>query len=212
MHDRERIGVPGGQLGIAMLVVILMLLVLSVIGIGALTLTGLETRMSGFVRAGEAASVAAESCLGVSVSVIQASIANGTVPAALLGSANPAGPVPAGNDTAALNNEIIGALGFENYGDTVSSAPNVIVPNPASTLNNFVVKGDIDRLYAKSKAGSGMSQFGGYEGTGAGAVGGGVEILYRINCVSTNAATNAGSRITAVYSCLTTGSSCQRKI
>ena len=168
--------------------------------------------MAGFVRAGEAASVAAESCLGVSVSVIQASISNGTVPAALLGSANPAGPVPAGNDTAALNKEIIGMAGFENYSDDVATAPNVFVPNPASTLNNFVVQGDIDRLYAKAKAGSGMGQFGGYEGTGSGAAGGGIEILYRINCLAANPATNSRAHITAVYSCTTTGESCQRKI
>jgi hypothetical protein len=79
-------------------------------------------------------------------------------------------------------------------------------------INNFTVNGDIDRLYAKAKSGGSMQQFGGYEGTAGGAAGGGVEILYRIDCSATNSATGTRGRITAVYACTATGETCQRKI
>ncbi|HYM37385.1 MAG TPA: hypothetical protein VES96_03190 [Nitrospiraceae bacterium] len=197
----------------------LILIIMAVIGIGSITLTGLENRLAGFVRVGEAASAAAESCLAASVTVIQQGMANGTVgpigavPGLLDNAAKP-GPVPSGNKTT-LDNEILGAPGFVNFGDTLPATYpnfNIGVPTPNQTLNNFTVQGDIDRLYVQATQGSGMSQFGGYEGTGGGAAGGGIQILYQVNCLSTNAATNARARLTAVYSCLVAGGSCQRKI
>ena len=202
------------QQGVALLTGMLILIIMTVIGIASITLTGLENRLAGFVRAGEAATVAAESCLAASVTVIQQSISNGTVPAALLDNANPVGPVPNLNK-ATLDNEIRGVAGFENFGDTLPAVYpnfNIGVPNPNQALNNFTVQGDIDRLYLKGKSGTGMAQFAGYEGTGSGAASGGAEILYQINCLATNAATNSRGRITAVYSCVSTGESCQRKI
>jgi Tfp pilus assembly protein PilX len=202
------------QEGVALLTVLLLLMVMTVIGIASITITALENRLAGFVRTGEAASVAAEACLSTAKITIEQAISNGTVPAALLSNANPPGPVPQGNK-ATLDSEIIGAAGFENFNDVLPAAfPNfnLGVPSPTQTLNNFVVQGDIDRLYAQAKSGSGMEANAGYAGTGTGAASGGVDILYQINCLATNAATNSKARITAIYACTATAESCQRKI
>lgn len=192
------------QNGLALLTVMLLMLIMTVIGIAAITVTGLENRMAGYLRTGEAAASAAESCLGTSVNVIQQTIDLGSLPAAFLDNAVPAGPVPQANGPI-LNQEIMGQS--ENNADAPTVAPNTF-----ATMNTFTVLGDIDRLYAKGKAGGSLQFAGGYEGTAGGAAGGGVDIFYRINCVATNAATNASSRITAVYACTATGESCQKKI
>jgi len=182
----------------------MLLVAMTVIGIAAMTVTGMGSRMAGFGRMAEAGATAAEACLGTAVKLVQETIDNGTLPAAYRDDANPPGPVPAGN-AATLQAEIMGQS--DNNADAADAAPNTV-----AVVNNYVVNGDIDRLYAAPKAGS-AQQFGaGYEGTGAGAAAGGVDIYYRIDCSTTNTATDTRSRITAVYACTVTGESCQRKI
>ena len=193
-----------GQEGVALLTVLLIMVALAIIGIGSITVTGLENRIAGFTRSGEAATGAAESCLSTGVKIIEETIFAGALPTAYLDNASPAGPVPAANSTT-LQQEIMGQS--DNNTDSPTAVPNTTV-----TVNSFTVNGDIDRLYAQPKAGGALQFAAGYEGTAGGAAGGGVDIIYRVDCVSTNAATNASSRVTAVYACTTTGETCQRKI
>lgn len=204
-----------GQQGVALLTGMLLLMVMTVIGIASITLTGLENRLAGFVRAGEAATVAAESCLAVAVNTIEFTIRDGKVPDVLLDNASPAGPVPNGG-AAYLANEIMGAATFEVGGSSADllsiTSFNLGIPNPAQTLNNFVVRGDIDRLHAKAGAGSSTLMIQGYEGLGSGAGSGGTEILYQVSCLANNAATNATSKITAIYACKPVSDGCLRKI
>lgn len=204
------------QQGVALLTGMLLLMVMTVIGIASITLTGLENRLAGFVRAGEAATVAAESCLAVAVNTIEFTIRDGKVPDALLNNASPPGPVMNGSPAAYLANEIMGAAGFEVGGANVdilsTSVFNLGIPNPAQTLNNFVVRGDIDRLHAKAGTGSSALMIQGYEGLGSGAGSGGTEILYQVSCLANNAATNAMSKITAIYACKPVSDGCLRKI
>lgn len=94
-----------------------------------------------------------------------------------------------------------------NNPDNPTTAPNMV-----AIVNNFTVRGDIDRLYASPKAGGSLQFAGGYEGTAGGAAGGGVDIMYRLNCIATNTATGTTARITAVYACTATGNSCQLKL
>ncbi len=88
----------------------------------------------------------------------------------------------------------------------------IAVPNTSVVVNNYTVTGEIDRLYVQRKAGGSLQFASGYEGTAGGAAGGGVDIMYRIDCVSTNASTNASSRITASLPVRPSGETCQRKI
>ncbi|MGH7228412.1 MAG: pilus assembly PilX family protein [Nitrospiraceae bacterium] len=198
------IHVAANQNGLALLTVMLLMLIMTVIGIGAITVTGLENRMAGYLRTGEAAASAAESCLGTGVNVIQQTIDQGSLPAAFLDNAAPAGPVPQANGPT-LNQEIMGQS--DNNVDVAT-----VTPNTVATMNTFTVRGDIDRLYAKAKAGGSLQFAAGYEGTAGGAAGGGIDIFYRLNCVASNVATGTSSRIVAVYACTATGESCQKKI
>ena len=75
------------ELGIALLTVFLMILLLTVLGIAAITITGLENRMAGFFRTTEAAATAAQSCEGTAANIIQQTIVPpGQLPAGFLSS------------------------------------------------------------------------------------------------------------------------------
>ncbi len=195
--DRDRFGRITNQDGVALLTVLMLMIILTVIGIASITVSGLGSRMAGFGRTAETAAGSAESCLGSAVKIIQDTIDTGTIP----GTYSP-NPIPAAN-VATLQQEILG------QSDLNADLPTV-APNTQVTIGTFTVTGDIDRLYAVPKAGSSQVFAGGYDAGGAG--GAGIDILYRIDCVALNAATAASSRITAVYACVATGESCQRKI
>ncbi len=192
--------------GIAFLTVMMLLLVLTVLGIGAMTVTSLENRMAGFVRVGEAAATAAESCLGTGVNVVVQTLDQGNVPNALLDNATPAGPIPVSNQTK-LRQEILSQLPADP--DSPATAPNLVMTVPGTP--NYAVTGDIDFLYMKTKSGVGLESHAGNEGTGSGCASGGCEAHYRIDCRATNAATGLSSRVIAVYSCMLTGQTCQKK-
>jgi Tfp pilus assembly protein PilX len=193
--------------GIALLTVLLMIILLTILGIAAITVTGLENRMAGFFRTTEAAAAAAQSCEGTAANIIQQTIAPpGQLPASFLSSAAPnPGPVPASNG-ATLQSEITGAvlpsppapssgMPSENYSDAAPSTPNLELQ-----FNQFTVRGDIDRLYIHNKPGMNPKDEGGQE------------ILYRITCVATNAATGASSTVTSVYGCTFYSTGCYKKL
>ena len=195
--------------GMALLTVMILVLILTVLGVSAMTVTGLENRIAGFQRTTEVAADAAESCLSTSVKIIQQTIDAGAVPAAVV---TATGPVPTGAETAAtpsLTMEIMGQS--DNHTDTVTGA-GAMGPDYDQTVNGYSVKGDIDRLYIQAKAGSGMQFAAGYEGVGSGSASGGADVLYRVDCRATLTATGTESRIVGVYACTLNGDSCQRKL
>lgn len=204
----SRGGCARSEQGVAMLTVLLVMLMMTVLGIAAMTVTGLENRMAGFMTSMEAATAAAESCAGTGVNVIQQTIdpyvGAGTLPTEFLSNATPAGPIPQLNATV-LNQEIMGQS--DNNSDFADGTGAVF--NLDMQVGAFTVRGDIDRLYIKGTPGSGMQQFAGYEGTGSSAVGSS-NIFYRIDCVARNMATGTSARVTAVYACTVTGESCQK--
>ena len=147
---------PPGRLnndrGMAMLTVMMVLLMLTVLGIAAITVSGLGNTMAGLQRTMEASANAAESCLGTGANVIQQAFLPenaSQIPAALLDTSSPQGPVPNSNKTI-LENELIGNP--ENNTDQASGVPNLVMPG---TIGPYRVVGDIDRLYVKMRAGSG---------------------------------------------------------
>jgi Tfp pilus assembly protein PilX len=203
--------VKKSEQGIAMMTVLLVMLMMTVLGISALTVTGLENRMAGSMTSMESATAAAESCTGTGVNIIQQTIdpyvGAGTIPAAFLSTVVTAGtPGPVNQAYATLlNQEIMGQSdNNSDFPDGTGAAPNLV-----QTVGAFTVYGDIDRLYIKGSPGSGMQQFAGYEGTGSSSVGSS-NIFYRIDCVARNTATGISARVTAVYACTVTGESCQK--
>ena len=186
-----------GQRGIALLTVMMLMLIMTVIGIAAITVTGLENRMAGFARTGESAATAADSCMGVGANIIRQALAptnvgTGAIPLAYLSTVG--GPVPATNSVI-LFHEIYGKdaaeVSTKNSPDTAAGVPNLVL-----TVNGFTVNGDIDFLYNENTAGTGKSSTN----------------IYRINCVATNVATGTSSSVTAVYGCtFVAGSECTKK-
>lgn len=199
-----------GEQGMAMLTVMMILLLLTVLGIAAITASGLENSMAGLQRTMEASANAAESCLGTGANIIQQVFlpeSGSQVPVELLDNNSPPGPVPNGNKTV-LENELIGNP--ENLTD-VPTGPSA-APNLRMTVGPYAVAGDIDRLYVKMRAGTGQQQFSAYEGTGVGAGSNGVDAYFRISCVATLSATGTESKVSAIYACSLSGDGCQKQL
>lgn len=203
----ERTAVLGREDGVAILTVLMLTVILTVIGIAAITTTSLDIRMAGGQRLRDASVNAAEACMSSGVQIIQQTLQNAGIPTAL---------TAAGANPAITTNPLQGEIMGQSDANPDSADPTVsgAAPNAVLTLPVFTVNMDIDRLYVKPKTG-GSLQFGaGYEGTAGGAAGGGIEILYRINCYARNTSgtTRVTGRVTAVYACVATGETCQRKI
>ena len=199
--------------GMAFLTVVMVLLILTVLGIAAMTVTGMENKMAGLQRTMESSAQAAESCLGTGANVILQTLLpenGGLIPNALYA---PTGPVPTtNNNPTVLSNEIMG-----NPENSIDVATGVgptglaAAPNLQMVVGPYTVYGDIDRLYIKLRAGSGQQQFAAYDGTGVGAGSNGSDVYYRVTCTATNAATGTESRIAAIYACAFTGDGCQKQ-
>jgi len=171
----------GGEQGIALITMMALLLIMTVLGMAAITISGFENRMVGFMRGGEASASAAEACLSTSVHVIRNMAADGSVDPTFLSDAG--GPIPTLNKSD-LEDELKGIS--ENDPDTYPGAPNLDM-----MVNNYQVWGDIDRLYRQPKPG-GQAKFG---------YGGSVDILYRVDCTASNVATGAETHLTSIYQC-----------
>jgi len=209
---------PGGQFvsdeqGMAMLTVVMVLLMLTVIGIAAITASGLENNMAGLQRTMESSGQAAESCLGTGANIIIQTLLpeNGAaIPSALIA---PAGPVVStNNNPTLLGNEIMGNP--ENNIDVASGVgPTGLsaAPNTQMTVGPYTVLGDIDRLYIKLRAGSGQQQFAAYDGTGVGAGSSGSDVYFRVTCTAVNTATGTETRVSSIYACALTGDGCQKQ-
>jgi len=164
----RRMAILERQDGVAMLTVLMLTIILTVIGLAAITTTTLEMKMSGSERMRETTATAAESCVSGAVQVIQQTLANSAIPATILGGTNPAitqNPLQA---------EILGQAD-QNTDNADPSLPPV-APNAVFTILHpttpFTVNMDIDRLFIRPKAGGSIQFAAGYEGVGAGAAGG----------------------------------------
>jgi len=185
--------------GIAMLTMLMLTVILTVIGIAAITTTSMDLKLAGGERLREVSTNTAEACLSSAVQIIQQTLANSAVPASIQGPA-PQNPVIMNPIT--LQQEIKGAPGFEQLNDNADFADPARAPNAVLTIGGVTVNIDIDRLFARHKPGENIT-FG--DGPG------GVEILYRVSCYSSGGANTFG-KVTGVYACVATGESCQRKI
>src|SRR5207244_543590 len=203
-----RRGVLGREDGIAMMTVLMLTVILTVMGIAAITSTTLDIKMAGGERVRESTVNAAEAGISSGVQIIQQTLQNGAVPGTLTAAgANPSITLPLG--TAPGQNPLEAEIMGQSNGNPDSADPTVAsVRNAVLTISNYNVNMDIDRLYAQPLSGA-PAAFGGT------AQQAGVQIVYRIDCYaisSVGGATQAASRVTGVYNCVATGQSCQRKI
>ncbi len=183
--------------GVAFMTVMMLTLMTGVLGVAALTMTGLENSMAGAVRMVEEGTHAAESCVGTAVRVINAAIDDPSMAGPALAVVAPQGPVPALN-AAFLSQEINGSL--RNNPDVAVGAGNS--PNLTMNVNNYTINGDIDFLYSKQKAGDNAGDAEGLS----------INQFYRVDCTAANAATGATSRVIVVFDCLQkTGEGCTKR-
>jgi len=183
--------------GIALMTVMMLTLMTGVLGVAALTMTGLENSMASAVRMVEEGTHAAESCIGSSVRIINLTMEDPSMAAGALVVVAPNGPVPALN-AAFLSQEINGAL--RNNQDVAVGAGNA--PNLIMNVNNYVTNGDIDFLYSNQKTGDNLADPESLS----------VTQTYRVDCTAANTITGATSRVIAVYECLQkTGEGCTRR-
>ena len=198
-----------GEKGVAMLTVLMVMLMMTVLGIAAITTSALENSMAGLQRTTESAAQAAESGIGTSANVLLQVLLpeNGNqIPAVLLSNASPAGPVPVSNQTI-FQGEISGNP--ENLNDVPTGSG--AAPNISMSVGGYAVACDVDRMYVKMSAGSGQQQFSAYDGAGVGAGSNGTAVYFKIDCVASLTATGTESRVTAVYACALTGDGCQKQ-
>ena len=90
----RRYGVLNNERGFALFGVFLTILMMTALGIAAMTMTGLENRMAGFANSTDAAAAAAESCIGTGVNVIMQTLQERQVLLGYVG-AGPAAVIPA---------------------------------------------------------------------------------------------------------------------
>ncbi len=105
----RRHGVLNNERGFALFGVFLTILMMTALGIAAMTMTGLENRMAGSANSTDAAAAAAESCIGTGVNVIMQTLQERQVPPSYL--VGPAAVIPANAEGAiapTLTQEIMG--------------------------------------------------------------------------------------------------------
>lgn len=177
--------------------VMLLMLIIGALGVAALTMTGMENSMAGAVRMVEEGTDAAEACVGSAVRAIRLTIDDPQMTTAAAILIAPQGPVPATN-LGIFSQEINGTL--RNYADIAVGAGNA--PNLVMNVNGYVVNGDIDFLYSKARVGSNVAD---QESPT-------LDQYYRVDCVASNAATGATSRVIVTFDCLnTTGEGCVKR-
>lgn len=188
-------GVVSNERGVAVLAVMVVLILMTALGIAAITMTNMESTSAGYSRTNEAGVQAAEACVQTAANVIQQVLNAGAVPGTLV---EPAGPVV---NAANLAPEIL-LLNTNNPDVAVgpAAAPNIRMNVPAVNPV-YVAAGDIDKDFRKSSGGG----FG--DPTTV------VETFYTINCFATNMTTGAVTNVRGEYYCYVTGGdqACKRK-
>lgn len=165
--------------GVSLMIIMIVTLMVGVLGVAALTMSGLENSMAGAMRMVEEGTDAAESCVGMGIKVIQESVDDGNIPPALI---TPTGPVPAAN-AAILGQEI----NYQTNNPDIAFGTGVLAPNLVMNVNNYTVNGDIDFQYRTIHPGAKQGAY---------------DLVYRVDCQAQNAASGATSRVIAVYQCL----------
>ncbi len=186
----------GNERGIATLAVMVILVLMTALGIAALTVTNMESTSAGYSRTNEAGVQAAEACVQTGVQVIQQVVMARMVPATLQ---VPAGPVPAAA-MASLAAELV-QLDTNNADVPIGAgaSPDLIMAVPV-VGPVYQVAGDIDKQYRKVQGSFGDSS----------SV---VETFYRINCFAQHISTGAVTNVQAEYYCYAASGdqTCKRK-
>jgi len=157
--------------GAILITILLLMAIVTLIGIIAINTATVDIQISGQTKRSSMAFGGAEAGVDLAIPIIENTLANGALPAM------PSGYTYNTTDSPDLVAEI--------QGDPSVSPSAFDTDITVSNLNGVRVDVDIDRLYVYVIPGSSLEFASGYEGTGAGAAGGGIGVLYRIDAQGT---------------------------
>jgi Tfp pilus assembly protein PilX len=169
-----------GEQGFVLVVALLALLVVTVLGVLALSTSTTEVMVAGNTRLREMNFSGAESGLEISDPTLRFIVYN--QPTSQAECPNYSSIV---SNCATLATELRSGPAFD--GDLPANNPDLQLP-----LGSMTVRVDIDYMFPAQLAGSSIEFASGYEGIGMGAGSGGIEVYYRVNSVSSDNA-NLGS-------------------
>jgi len=158
--------------GAILITMLLLMVIVTLIGVIAINTATVDIQISGNLKRVSTAFAGAEAGIELSIPIIENTIANGTLtPAAATG-------VITGLDTTNLEGEITGGRDNDpDFPTGTGASPDITLSN----LGEVKVDADIDRLYSVTVGGGSLEFASGYEGIGAGAAGGGVGVLYKVD-------------------------------
>lgn len=160
------------QRGAVLLVTMMILLVLTVMGLAAISTTTSELRIAGNAKIQSMVFYGADGGSRSYEPILKSIINNRAIPLPPLGT-----PVQDSN----LPNELLG-IPVSPPNDGVSDSPTAF-PDIGMTAGNITVGVDIDRIQERFLAGGASEFAGGYEGVGASASSGGIGIYYAMDSV-----------------------------
>lgn len=191
MRERHNWSQVRGEGGVSLITVMMVLFIMTLMGISILAITGFERQIASSVSVSEASVDAAESCMSTGANVLQQVMQNRLVPAALLTTAVPPGPIPVAKQNIFWG-EVILDGGDPDVPLNANGTPNA--PDLQMTVGNYQVWGDIDRLYGDGHGFPPNTR---------------IDFYYRITCVVQNVATGISSQVDGLYVCHQAGLFCQ---
>jgi hypothetical protein len=198
LRKRFKIVDPQSQQGAALVMAIMILLILTVLGIYAVTTSTLETKMAGSERAYKVAFYTADTGEPVGVNIIKEIILNAATSSSDLSA--PWKDIVQDSSHLFSDNEIF-TDGKRDIDSVTDAIPNVIASGSILGLpekNNVELWMDIDRLSAYQMTGGATQFASGYEGIGSGG-GGSIGVAYAIDSLGRYTLMGTQSRIEAGY-------------
>ena len=168
-----------GEEGIALITTLVILLIMTVLGLGAVATTALENRIAGFQQTIESSNSAAEACVETSANIIKQTLAAGVVPPAFYATANDPVPSLAAPTLASEISSMTPNDPDSTYGIGAAG------PDYSQQINGFNVVGDIDHLYKNLMAGTSDTY----------------AYVYRLDCRATLPTVGSESHVVAIYAC-----------
>ena len=165
--------------GMILLTVLILMFIATLLGVISINSSTIEVQLAGNERQVSTSFAAAEAGIDLAIPIIEQSLAFGTL--------TPSSFSVTGSDGVArevemdmVNEQLYKEISDPSYSydddTTGSTIPDIYIED----LGGAEVKIDIDRLYANIIEGGALEFAMGYEGVGAGAAGGGVEVYYLI--------------------------------
>ncbi|MBN4054097.1 pilus assembly PilX N-terminal domain-containing protein [Nitrospira defluvii] len=185
--------------GIALITMLMFLVILTVIGVNAISMTSLENKTAKNERIYETRINYEEGGIEPQITVLEETIFEGAIPNCFLSSSSCGGTGSGGGpvvSTANLQNEILGQIKED---DSVSTTGN-LGPDISITLGSSIVNMDTDYLFTRPSLGSSIEFASAGAGAGGGAGSGGVEIYYQF--ISEATVEGGSGTITNVYDCV----------